>query len=405
MVSNESASYSKRLLHLVSWSHWFTFFNIIAAIVLSSAYIVIEGMPDTTLGTTYLITNWLSHIAFLIFGSFVLLIFPLILVYPKTRVIRGVASLVFTVVLMLLALDAFIYSRLGYHINASASSQILDVIAAQIEIRPREFWFTTIVLAIVILVFQLLVSNYAWRHLRQLQKTVFARFIVAGLVVSFFFNHILHIWADANLEYDILRQDTVLPLSYPATAKTLLTKYDLFNKEDYLERKNAPLSLVGTIPAYSIDSAQCHASEAIDHSTFIVLSKKIFEQSQIERLLDRSALQSLMLKRHIDTSDSAQAWFNLLYSLPNIYQDDVLAQNAKPVLLDAIANQQLVSTFTLVGDENKAALPTWLIDAFDVFRNEPDISGLVLEDEFKKVKPGLHIVFLINKMIINLPCF
>ena len=155
MVSFGSKTYNKRLLHLVSWSHWFTFFNIIAAILLSSFYLFTEMSPETLLGKAYLVTTWFSHMGFLTFIAFVLLIFPLTLLYPKTRFIRGVASIVFTLGLLLLLLDAFIYSRLGYHLNASSSDQIIALIQSQIDQNNRLFWFVSVLLTITILVFQL----------------------------------------------------------------------------------------------------------------------------------------------------------------------------------------------------------------------------------------------------------
>ena len=96
MVSFGSSTYSKRLLPLVSWSHWFTFFNIIASILLSSLYLFNEASPDTFLGKFYLGVTWISHMGFLTFIGFVLIIFPLTLIYPKTRFIRGSSSVIFT---------------------------------------------------------------------------------------------------------------------------------------------------------------------------------------------------------------------------------------------------------------------------------------------------------------------
>ena len=124
MVSSDSNTYSKRLLLLISWGHWFTFFNIIAAIVLSSFYLFSESMPETLLGQLYLFSTWISHMGFLTFMSFVLILFPLILLFPNTKFIRTSASIIFTIELLLLVLDAYIYSRLGYHLNASSSEQI-----------------------------------------------------------------------------------------------------------------------------------------------------------------------------------------------------------------------------------------------------------------------------------------
>ncbi|MCI2284215.1 DUF3413 domain-containing protein [Colwellia sp. MSW7] len=180
MVSFDTKTYSKKLLHLISWSHWFTFFNIIAAIALSSYYLFSETAPDTLLGQAYLITTWVSHIAFLTFMSFVLLLFPLTIVWPNTKVIRISGSIIFTFGLLLLLLDGFIYSRLGYHLNASSSSQIFSLIK---EIAQESVAFYTLsgMFAIMILGYEFTVSNYAWKHLKKLQKTVFARFVIFAL--------------------------------------------------------------------------------------------------------------------------------------------------------------------------------------------------------------------------------
>ena len=174
MVSFSSKNYSKRLLHLISWSHWFTFFNIIVAIALSSFYLFTEAAPETLIGKVYLITTWTSHMGFLTFMSFVLLLFPITLAFPHTRFIRATASIVFTIELLLLLLDAFIYSRLGYHLNASSSSQIIGLIKEQVSQHNSVFWLVSAVIALTILAFELVVSNYAWKHLRALQKTTFA---------------------------------------------------------------------------------------------------------------------------------------------------------------------------------------------------------------------------------------
>ena len=337
MVAFDSKTYSKRLLHLISWSHWFTFFNIITAIGLSSFYIFSEGGPETLLGHFYLVSTWFSHMGFLTFMTFVLILFPITLIYPNTRFIRATASVVFTIQLLVLLLDSYIYNSLGYHLNASSSAQIFDLISTQIQSNSRMFWFISIVLTLAIFSFELTVSNYAWKHLRDLQKRVFARFVVAGLVCSFFFSHIIHIWADANLEYDILRQDTVLPLSYPSTAKTLLTKYGMFDREAYIERTTSPLAFTNAIPEYPSINGQCSKSSTMQ-SVFMVVNDEMLTPKQIKQFKQRNTENSLTLEHHIDNALPKSAWFNLFYSLPSIYQDGLVKQNATPLLFQSINN-------------------------------------------------------------------
>ncbi|MFD2166756.1 DUF3413 domain-containing protein [Thalassotalea euphylliae] len=391
MVSFETKPYSKKLLHLISWGHWFTFFNIIAAIVLSSVYLINEASPETFTGYLYLGTTWLSHMAFLTFITFVLTVFPLTLLFPRTRFIRAFASITFTVVLLLLLLDAFVYNRLGYHINASSAGQIIQLISAEISEDRRTFWFITIILTLFILTFELVASNYAWKHLKQLQKTVFPKFVVFGFVTCFFASHLMHIWADANLEYDVLKQDTILPLSYPTTAKTLLTKYGLFNKTDYLERKTSPLSFNDPMPIYPT-IGQCSA-EQLSQKTYIVLTKAMLTDEQISQFQQRSSTSTILLSHHVDNAQPENAWFNLFYGLPTIYQSAIKENNASSVLFQALKNNELASSFTTIGNGSKNESIAWLTENFDKQQQVENISPLIFDRSLSKLPSGLHVFY------------
>ena len=397
MVSFDSKKYSKKLLHLISWSHWFTLFNIAATILLSSLYFFNESSPDSAIGYVYFITTWFSHMAFLTFMSLVLVVFPVTLLFPNTRFIRTFASITFTVVLVLLVLDAFIYSRLGYHLNASSSSQIINLIASEISENNQLFGFITLLLFMAILTFELVLSNYAWKHLKQLQKTTFARPIIIGLVSAFFFSHVTHIWADASLDYDILRQDTVLPLSYPLTAKTLLTKYELFDRADYLARKTSPLSFTADIPLYPTIAQQCInrvSNTPITTSTFLILTEDILTKQQQKHFASRAERSVLTLHHNIDSALHSDAWFTLFYSLPTIYQDNILKQQTKPLLFQAIENSNLITRYTVIGKQNENALTQpWLNNLFTEKRYLNDISSLVFADKLNNITAGIHLLY------------
>ncbi|NQZ82274.1 MAG: DUF3413 domain-containing protein [Colwellia sp.] len=405
MVTFESKSYSKRLLHLISWSHWFTLFNIIAAITLSSFYVFNESKPESVLGIIYLITTWTSHMGFLTFMSFVLILFPITLLFPQTRFIRATASIIFTIGLFLLILDGFVYSRLGYHLNASSSEQIISLLST-IGQNNDNFWLYSALVGVLILSAELVISNYAWKHLRDLQETVFAKFIVIPLVVFFFVSHIIHIWADANLEYDVLQQDTVLPLSYPTTAKALLTKYGLFDREDYIERRNSPLSFSHVIPQYPLLTSQlitqCPAKVALTQSTYIVLTNEILTDKQIEKFKRHSSATAIDVKHHVDNALLTDAWFNLFFSLPSIYQEQLIAQQSTPLLFQALEKTNAVKHFTVIGNKSDVA-SYWFEPLFDSHTQLNDISSLIFSADSSKKShfterlntaiPGLHVIY------------
>ena len=70
--------FSSKAAKLLSWGHWFTFVNILLALIVSSLYLFSDPFPTTFSGQLFLLLNWVGHISFLTFICFVLTIFPLI---------------------------------------------------------------------------------------------------------------------------------------------------------------------------------------------------------------------------------------------------------------------------------------------------------------------------------------
>lgn len=397
MASLVSNSYSKKLLRLISWSHWFTFFNIFAAIFIASIYVFTEPTPQTTFGVVYLITTWFSHMAFLTFVGFVLIVFPITVLFPYTRLIRGFASLVFTLILVVLVLDGFTYRALGYHLNASSSEQILELITNAIEKDSTGFWLTTTIVSCLILAFELVVSNYSWKHIHQLQQTIFAKYVMLLLVTAFIFSHVSHIWADANLEYDVLKQDTLFPLSYPATAKTLLTKYELFDPKSYLESKTAPLSFNNDVASYPTISAYS-PNKIINNSTFIVLNRNSISRDQINLFAQRSSTDIVRLTQHIDNASTDDAWFNFFYGLPSIYQAAILKQNKKPLSFQLLEQLGFDKNITVIAtDPENTAIPQWLLNSFTTETQLSNAVELIFGEHFQHLKTGLHVYYFANE--------
>ncbi|MDG1732897.1 MAG: DUF3413 domain-containing protein [Thalassotalea sp.] len=398
MVSNENSSYSKRLLHLISWGHWFTFFNIIAAILIAIIFLDAEGIPDDILGKVYMLLNWFSHMAFLTFICFVLTVFPLTLLFPRTKFIRGAASVIFTAALTILVLDGFTYSQLGYHLNISSTGQIVNLLKEQMRNNSMSFSGVAIFSFIAILIYELLVSNYAWRHLRELKNKRFPRFFVFGLIASFFVSHFIHVWADAKLEYSVLRQDTVLPYSYPTTAKTLLTKYGLFNQGDYEQRKNSPISFNLNIPTYPVITEQCQEIDKPLQSVILVLNEKTLTGNQIKQFKARSSVKPTQLFNHMDSADNNDAWFNLFYSLPTIYKHGIYNQGKEPVLMQKLnALQMKTSLVSFIGEDDVHPIPENIEQIFTESQQHKDISEFVFAEKLNGYKAGLQVYYFSGK--------
>ncbi len=79
-------TYGERVSRLVSWGgHWFSFFNIVAAMLIGTRYIAQSPWPETLLGQAYLVLSWLGHFSFLVFALYLLILFPLTFVIPPSK--------------------------------------------------------------------------------------------------------------------------------------------------------------------------------------------------------------------------------------------------------------------------------------------------------------------------------
>jgi uncharacterized protein len=114
----------QKITKLVSWGHWFSLCNITIAIVIAGIYLFSSALPDTALGLLYLIANWFSHIGFLTFIGFIILILPLCYLFPHSRFLRAYSSAIAASGLAFLAFDALLYTQYGLHISINTAALV-----------------------------------------------------------------------------------------------------------------------------------------------------------------------------------------------------------------------------------------------------------------------------------------
>lgn len=249
MVLEQNLSLVKKVNRLLNWGHWFSFFNILLALGVTAMFWWSEPLPQTVLGWSYLVLNWLGHTAFICFMFFILTIFPLSLIFPYQRHIRGLAAALATLGLVILIFDAYVYSQLGYHIGSASYDQTIDLLRQQIVTNLRNFILIVTLVAALIFALELVISNYCWKKITRLGQSGIGKPVLMIFFGSFMLSHLLHIYADAKLHWDITRQDNVLPFSYPATAKSLLARYQLVDLTERAQRQADKLSLQSLLPA------------------------------------------------------------------------------------------------------------------------------------------------------------
>ncbi|MGO2010571.1 DUF3413 domain-containing protein [Pseudoalteromonas sp.] len=328
MNLSQHNQFSSKASQLLSWGHWFTFANIGLALLISLSYLFADSAPSTFIGAIYMLVTWLSHTSFIIFIAFVLTIFPLSLVFPYPQHIRGMAAVLSTCGASLLTLDAYVYFNLGYHLSSSALPEIITLLWHRITSSPA---LTTLLaggIVMLILAFQLLASNYTWHHLARLKQYKFARYASSFLLVCFAMSHSIHIWADANLKFDITKQDNVLPLSYPTTAKSLLAKNDLLDIESYKQAHNVRLNNQNINYKASLPLERCEAFTP-NKVDVLVFSN---QQALINFTKQHEALYST--EQFLQPIAREDSLFSLIYGLPAYYKPALMQEQSLPIWLN-----------------------------------------------------------------------
>ncbi len=305
MVLENNLSLVKKVNRLLNWGHWFSFFNILLALSVTAVFWLSEPLPHTLLGSLYLVLNWLGHTAFLCFMFFILTIFPISLVFPYQRHVRGLAAIFATLAFIVLIFDAYVYASLGYHIGSTSLDQTIDLLRQQIVTNLRNFVLIVLTVGGLLLALQLTLSNYCWKKVERLKQAGIAKPLLWLFIGSFMLSHLLHIYADANLNYDVTKQDNVLPLSYPATAKTFLARHQLvdLNSRSQLQLDN--LILNDLVNGRAV--AQCSAP--LGPATALIIVNQLTQQQQ--QWLSASGLRQL--QQHFAPRNTDEALLNLLY--------------------------------------------------------------------------------------------
>ncbi|WP_026374732.1 DUF3413 domain-containing protein [Aestuariibacter salexigens] len=342
----------RRVTKLVSWGHWFALVNIIIALVITSIYMFSSPLPGTPVGSFYMITNWLGHNSFLTFFGFVIFILPVCYLLPNERAVRAFGSAVAAVGLALLAFDALLFNRTGLHISFSSA----DLLRSEAQTRIAEFgwqqWGFLLMLFVVWLLFQLIIGNAIWKRIERLQKIKIGTQVTSFFVLCFVSSHAIHVWADARLYQPIIKQDNMFPLSYPATAKTTMSRYGLLDIENYQTRKQ--LQFDRRISGINYPSQPVYCT--INNQAKALLLIQVDDTPAM--INDFDLRQS---ETHFGFTENHTAMvLSTLFGLPELYVSS-LSSN-KPVLLDLPSQLGLPVSVYLPEDVNHAGITPYSVD-------------------------------------------
>lgn len=330
--------YREKVSQMVSWGHWFALFNILLSVVIGSRYLFIADWPTTLAGRIYSYVSIIGHFSFLVFATYLLILFPLTFIVGSQRLMRFLSVILATAGMTLLLIDSEVFTRFHLHLNP---------IVWQLVINPDENemardWQLMFISVPVILLLELVFATWSWQKLRSLtRRRRFARPLAAFLFIAFIASHVVYIWADANFYRPITMQRANLPLSYPMTARRFLEKHGLLDAQEYQRRlieQGNPDAVSVQYPLSELRYRDMGTGQNVLLITVDGLNYSRFEKQM--PALAGFAEQNISFTRHMSSGNTTDnGIFGLFYGISPSYMDGILSTRTPAALITAL-NQQ-----------------------------------------------------------------
>ncbi|MBS0846863.1 LPS biosynthesis-modulating metalloenzyme YejM [Citrobacter sp. JGM124] len=337
MVTNRQR-YREKVSQMISWGHWFALFNILLAILLGSRYLFVADWPSTLIGRVYSYISIVGHFSFLVFATYILIIFPLTFIVMSQRLLRFISAVIAATGMTLLLIDSEVFTRFHLHLNPV----VWDVVVNPDHGEVSRDWQLMFISLPVILLLEMLFATWSWHKLRSLgRRRKYARPVVALFIVSFFASHLMYIWADANFYRPITMQRANLPLSYPMTARRFLEKHGLLDAQEYQRRlieQGDPAALSVQYPLSTLQFNNEPTSKNILLITVDGLNAQSVDQD-MPALHDFST-QNISFRQHMSSGNTHDnGIFGLFYGISPTYMDGVISSRIPSALITGL-NQQ-----------------------------------------------------------------
>ena len=330
--------YREKVSQMVSWGHWFALFNILLSLVIGSRYLFIADWPTTLAGRIYSYVSIIGHFSFLVFATYLLILFPLTFIVGSQRLMRFLSVILATAGMTLLLIDSEVFTRFHLHLNP---------IVWQLVINPDENemardWQLMFISVPVILLLELVFATWSWQKLRSLtRRRRFARPLAAFLFIAFIASHVVYIWADANFYRPITMQRANLPLPYPMTARRFLEKHGLLDAQEYQRRlieQGNPDAVSVQYPLSELRYRDMGTGQNVLLITVDGLNYSRFEKQM--PALAGFAEQNISFTRHMSSGNTTDnGIFGLFYGISPSYMDGILSTRTPAALITAL-NQQ-----------------------------------------------------------------
>lgn len=315
--------------------------NTVVVFFIAVTYLKYVEKSDYLLANIYFVLASISHFIFL-YLPVLLLTYLVYLITKKQRLTKIVFAVLSSFFIIILKLDAVIFSQFRYHISPFVLKLVFGKKAGDIFQFSTETVVTAITIVLLIVLLQFLFLYIAKKVVAKninLRVKLLSLVFLFALIVSQF----LYAWADASYYRPITQMAQVYPLYSPLTARTLLTeKLGIVDNEKV--RKNRELYKITSSKAINYPLSKIKSNQLKTKKNILFLCIDSWRYDCLDSLITpniyKISKKSQQFNNHYSGSNSTLGGvFSMFYGISALYWNQFTQLEKSPVLIEELNKQ------------------------------------------------------------------
>jgi uncharacterized protein len=307
--------------------NWFAVANVALMALIGLRYLWHYAPLEPWVGWTYAALAYVGHWSALTYLPLLLLLTPVLLLFPRPRLVLPLGVLLAAAGLSLLLLDSLVFAENRYHLGV-----------VTFLLFETETWAFLAVYFVVFLALESMLAGWFWRR-SALPTRRIGRYLALGAVGCFVASHIIYAWAMPYYYVPITAFARYLPQFYQLVDTRLLMKAGLVERNQAREQgvvaalRRPPDRLLN----YPLARLRCEPKPPLLNVLLIVIDAMRADALSglaAPRLTD-FASGAVRFDAHYSGGNSSRAgMFSLFYGLPATYWDAFADFTRTPTLMD-----------------------------------------------------------------------
>lgn len=299
---------------------------------------------NTVISWAFIITAFAGHFALLAFIPGILLLLPLILLFPDRRLIFPIAFPIAALAALALLIDTYVFTQYHLHLNGIVLELFFSGAGHQIFDFSWLEWLIATGLLIGFFVLETCYGLWLFRKLSTIPARPYEKNILYCLFGCLCFSHLMFLFSGIQPEFKLIsQQPQAFPL-YNSILSALLPGKGIFKDLETLGGTQfTQPDKVNTTLRYPLHPLQCTTTTKPLNLVIITIDAWRFDMltPQVTPHLAALAQKSWQFTQHFSGGNGTQAGiFSLFYGLPNNYWTAMLKQQRGPLLLDELLKRQ-----------------------------------------------------------------